>query len=114
MNYWITPSEFKQSPNQMYRSYIFNFQEDMWKYIYKTRNFSTKNSIKAIKAFEATMRLNYSQFHLHLKNPTNEQIITNHLNLIETRLHAILTAFGQETNTLFYKAVKKVHDEFGD
>lgn len=37
MSYWITQEEFGLCDNILYRAYVFNFQEDLWNYVYTAR-----------------------------------------------------------------------------
>lgn len=109
--YWIPREEIEQSPKQMYRAYIFNYQEDMWK-AFKARSvIGIKNRLANIKFIIALVK-NYIQFQRHLEDPENNQIQAVHLILIRNSLQDVLDCFEGDTSSIFYKAVKRVYDEF--
>ena len=112
---WIADEEFKTSPNQMYRAYIFNFQEDMWNYIYKGRDHGTDGRDKAAKEFFAVMKGNAKQFDKHLKKPEDTDVVNEHVQLIETWMNSLLDNFKtkKDKGSVFYRAVQRVHNEFG-
>lgn len=112
-NIWISDSDFKKSPNQMYRAYIFNFQEDMWKYVYNGRDHLTGNHDKAAKRFFRVMKDNRKAFMNHLKDPDDLAVIDYHVQMIEVWMNSLLDDFGfKDKNSVFYLRVKRVHDEF--
>ena len=111
-SHWIARPVIKQSPNQMYRSYIFNFQEDMWKYvyanIYKDSIIERNISIEVFNILKENRRF----FLRHLDNTESEVIINNHINYIEESLNNLLIMFGNKRG-IFYIGVNRVHSEFG-
>jgi hypothetical protein len=112
---WIDIHEIKSSPNQMYRAYIFNFQEDMWKYIYQSRDHINDRHDKAAKRFFKIMKKNAKMFKEHLKDPDDLAVIEYHVQLIEVWMNEMVDEFDSklDKSSVFYLAVKKVHDEFG-
>ena len=111
---WINDDTIKQSPNQMYRAYIFNFQEDMWRYIYKCRDHNTVKHDKAAKRFFKILKDNRKLFMDHLKDPDDLAVIEYHVQLIRQWLDSLLNDFGfKDEESVFYLTVKRVHDEFG-
>ncbi len=108
--YWITREEIEQSPKQMYRAYIFNYQEDMWK-AFKARSVRSVKARNANKQFLIALRKNYTQFQNHLEDPDNYNTGV-HLNVIKNSLQDILNCFEGGTSGIFCKAIQKVYDEF--
>ena len=111
--YWITSVDMDKSPSQMYRAYIFNFQEDMWQFVYTKVNKSTKNQRSASKKIFKILKENEKMFKRHLKDPDDIALIDYHVQRIETLLNELLLEFGDETGNTFYRGALKVHDEFG-
>jgi hypothetical protein len=109
--HWIARPKIYESPNQMYRAYIFNFQEDMWKYVY--RNIYKDTIIERNVSIEVfnILKENRRFFLRHLNNTESNVIISNHLDYIEEALNNLLIMFGNKRG-LFYRGVKRVHNEF--
>lgn len=109
--YWIAKPKIKESPEQMYRAYIFNFQEDMWQFVYRKISKSTVAKREAsLEVFEI-LRENRRRFFRHLDNPTSNIIMNQHVSFIHDALTNLLTMLENDKGT-FYRGVLRVYNEF--
>jgi hypothetical protein len=117
MGYWITQEDFEQCDNVLYRAYIFNFQEDLWNYVYRARELD--ECTPASKQLFNLLRVNRAMFNAYVKAPT-EQKIANHLNIINTRLTRMrdlletLKSLPTFKGYIFLESVERLLEEFGD
>ncbi len=117
MRYWITQEEFDQCDNVLYRAYVFNFQEDLWNYVYRARELDecTPASQQLFNLF----RINRSMFNAYVKAPSDQKI-TNHLRTIDTRLASmkqvleILESLPTFKGYQFLESVNRLLEEFGE
>jgi len=117
MRYWITQEEFAMCDNVLYRAYVFNFQEDLWNYVYRARELDecTPASQQLFNLF----RINRAMFNAYVKAPS-EQKITNHLRTLDTRLTSIkqvlenLEPLPTFKGYQFLESVNRLLEEFGD
>jgi hypothetical protein len=115
-SYWISQEEFDKCDNVLYRAYIFNFQEDLWRYVYQARELD--ECTPASQQLFNLLRTNRTLFNAYVKKPT-EQKITNHLNLIDTRLRQIRDFLESVKDVptfsglAFLEAVNRLLNEFG-
>jgi len=116
MSYWITQEEFKQCNNVLYRAFVFNFQEDLWRYVYQARELG--ECLPASQQLFNLLRTNKALFNGYVKAPTTQKI-TNHLNLIDIRLKQMRDFLESVQNKptfnglAFLEAVNRLLDEFG-
>lgn len=116
-DYWIYRFEFDLCKNPLYRAYIFNFQEDMWKYVYPTISYHENKNIK--RKFLTLLRKNKKQFLRYIENPSNTKI-NAHVNGISNELTDIKDKLvnRKENNPnfrdhIFLQAVERLLHEFG-
>jgi hypothetical protein len=116
MSYWITQEDFEQCDNTLYRAYVFNFQEDLWNYIYTARELDECTPVS--KQLFNLLKTNRALFRGYNKAPS-EQKITNHLNVIDTRLTQMknllisLSSLPTFKGNIFLESVNRLLKEFG-
>jgi len=117
MSYWITNEEFDQCDNVLYRAYVFNFQEDLWNYVYRARELDECTPVS--KQLFNLLRVNRAMFNAYVKSPTSQKI-TTHLNIINTRLTQMrdllenLSSLPIFKGYIFLESVNRLLDEFGE
>jgi len=117
MSYWITQEEFNQCDNVLYRAYVFNFQEDLWNYVYTARELDECEP--ASKQLFNLFRVNRALFNAYVKAPSDVKI-TNHLRTIDIRLTSIkqvlenLKSLPTFKGYQFLESVNRLLDEFGE
>ncbi|MHA2029503.1 MAG: hypothetical protein ACW99Q_08935 [Candidatus Kariarchaeaceae archaeon] len=117
MRYWITKEEFDKCDDVLYRAYVFNFQEDLWNYVYTARELDecTPASQQLFNLF----RINRSMFNAYVKAPS-QQKIDSHLRVIDTRLTSIkqtlenLEPLPTFKGYIFLESVNRLLEEFGE
>jgi len=117
MSYWITQEEFKQCDNVLYRAFVYNFQEDLWRYVYQARELD--ECLPASQQLFNLLRTNRALFNGYVKAPTDRKIET-HLNLIDTRLKQMRNFLESVKDVptfsghAFLEAVNRLLKEFGN
>ena len=121
MDIWISDSQFSSAPTSgntlIYRTYIYNYQEDIWRYLYSKRDF--QNCKICAYGVSILLKYNYDEFINYLNSPSQEKIdahIINvgfFLNYMRTNiLHYKEIAGDEFTGNLFLTSIEKMVNEY--